>query len=298
MNNLIKEAIADANAIQSAAEERAKSMLIKEFSPRIKSALASLINEDGISTGSDQPGGYSPETDKDAIGAGVPAGQSSEDMLDKGDGPEKIQEDDDLPIDDKEEPVLEGDDMDADDEFPIAETFPPTEEPTDDDDSVLEIVDDPSIGGEDEIPGDTGEVPPSVDEEFPPIDDEEPKMEMYEALRRKYRKLAYENKALKEAVRTLHSKFGKIDLFNAKLAYAFKAMSKPGLTRENKRQIAEAFDSAKTVREAQLIYKTLKNQVPASNRKPLVNKNVKSVISESTKVTNGQYGRLNELAGL
>lgn len=305
-NNLIKEAIADANAVQAVAEERAKSMLIKEFSPRIKSALASLINEDGVSTGSDQPGGYNPEEDQDAVGATVPAGQTSDNLSLEGDGPEKIQEDDDLPVDDKEEPVLEGEEEDDDDAELTDEEIDPLVDVPDkikasnaEKTDVIEIVDDMDT----DEPADTGEVPPSVDEEFPPVEDggdEVPKDdEMYENLRKKYRRLASENKTLRETVSILHNKFKKIDLFNAKLAYAFKLMSRPGLTRNQKRQIAETFDSAKSVREAQLIYRTLKSGIatPATPKKVLENKNVKSVISESTK-SNGAYNRLNELAGI
>lgn len=300
MNKLIKEAIADANAVQTVAEERAKSMLIREFSPRIKSALASLINEEGVSTGSDQPGGYSPETDKDAVGATVPAGQNSDDMSDKGDGPEKIQEEDDLPVDDKEEPVLEADD--EEDEIPIAETDDadaddemkiegedPMADPSAEDDEVLEIVDEPA---------DDSEVPPPVEEEDG-IEDEKPSDAIMELRRKNYR-LAKENKQLREAVMTLHGKFKKIDLFNAKLAYAFKLMTQPGLSRNQKRQIAETFDSAKSVRETQLIYKTLKSGIATPTaKKPLSNRNVRSVLSESTRPQAGnQYSRMSELAGI
>jgi hypothetical protein len=296
MTKLIKEAIADANAVQAVAEERAKSMLIKEFSPKIKSALASLINEDGVSTGSDQPGGYNPETDQDAVGAAVPAGQNSEDMLKKGDGPEKIQEEDDLEVDaekvaeeeDEEEPVLEAEDDEEELKEEEDEEEMKEEEEVPAEDEVLEIVDEPS---------DDAEVPPSVDEEED--EKEVPADAMMEALRRKNRILAKENKQLREAVSTLHSKFKKIDLFNAKLAYAFKLMTQPGLNRNQKRQIAETFDAAKSVREAQLIYKTMKSGLGSTRvvRKPLSNKNVKSVISESTKPSSG-YNRMQEMAGL
>lgn len=295
MTQIIQKAIADANAVQAVAEERAKSMLIKEFSPRIKSALASLINEE-VSTGSDQPGGYNPEEDQDAIGATVPAGQSSEDMSDKGDGPEKIKEEEDLPVDDKEEePVVEGFDDDNEDE-PAVDEEAPIAEPDGDEDEVLEIVDEPAP----EVPGDDEGVPPSIEEEdVPPAEDEPEDNAPIMELKKRNFKLAKENKQLREAVQALHNKFRKIDLFNAKLAYAFKLMTRPGLSRNQKRQIAETFDAAKSVRETQLIYKTLKSGLTAPVvKKPLQNKNVRSVISESTKPGNDRFTRQQELAGL
>lgn len=288
MTKIIKEAIAAANVVQTVAEERAKQMLIKEFSPRIQTALASLISEDGVSTGSDQPGGYNPETDQDAVGATVPAGQNSEDMSDKGDGPEKIQEEDELPVEDEpvveaeeedeEEPVLEADEEGEEDEIPPIEEEAPEVPGMEDD--VLEIVDDPASDEE---------IPPATDDEAP----------MMESLRRKNASLARENKQLREAVSTLANKFKKIDLFNAKLAYAFKLMTQPGLSRNQKRQIAETFDAAKSVREAQLIYKTLKTRIapPGVKKAPLQNKNVRSVLSEQTQQNTG-YNRMSELAGL
>jgi hypothetical protein len=310
-NQIIRDAVADANAVQSVAEERAKSMLIREFSPRIRSALASLINEGEVSTGSDQPGGYNPDADKDAVGATVPAGQSSEDLAQDGDGPEKIQEEDDLPVDDKEEePVLEGEEEDDfekekdGEEYEAADVAgiqkgqdPDDADAGDEEEPVLEIVDDPA---------DDSEIPPAVDEDDEEdhelaVDDEKP-VDAITELRKRNHKLAKENKQLREAVGVLHGKFKKIDLFNAKLAYAFKLMTQPGLTRNQKRQIAENFDSAKSVRETHLIYKTLKsgmaNPVSGSPKKVLGNRNVRSVISEATSPKNAGYNRMNELAGI
>jgi hypothetical protein len=303
MTKLIKEAIADANAVQTVAEERAKEMLIKEFSPKIKSMLASVINEEGVSVGSDQPGGYNPETDQDAIGADTST--SAEDINKKGAGPDNLAEEDELDVPAEEEPVVEGEEEEegeekldefgeGEDEVPPA---PPAAPGMGDDDEVLEIVDDEIPGeGDEEMPA----APPAM-EEVPPVEDDEMTPDqVMEVLRKRNIRLNKENKVLREAVDTLSRKFKKIDLFNAKLAYAFKLMTQPGLTRDTKKQIAETFDAARSVREAKLIYNTLKNALSSkinAPKKPLVNKNVKSVISESTKPASG-ISRMSELAGL
>ena len=77
---------------------------IKEFSPKVKNMLVGLINEQ-VSTGSDQPGGYSPETDKDAIVGGKNINKNA------GDGPtdqdsgytsgKDVNEDENLPVNDE-----------------------------------------------------------------------------------------------------------------------------------------------------------------------------------------------------
>ena len=321
MNKLITEAIADANAVQSVAEERAKEMLIKEFSPKIKSMLASVINEsDTVSTGADQPGGYSPEEDQDAIGADTST--SAEDINKKGAGPDNLAEEDELDVDAEEEPVMEAEDEEEEEDEaihgkkgPKVEGYEEDEEEEDEavdmtagapedgeEDDVLEIVDEPD--GDEAVPGE--EVPPvDEDDAIPPAGDEEDMtpdqvMEAYKKVRKIARKLHRENKALHETVNVLGKKFRKIDLFNAKLAYAFKLMTQPGLSRTTKKQIAETFDAAHSVRETKLIYKTLKNSLNTAIRtqkRPMGNKNVRSVISESTKQPSGM-NRMSELAGI
>jgi len=114
-------------------------------------------------------------------------------------------------------------------------------------------------------------------------------------------KLQKQRNQLLKDVKTLHEQFKKLNLFNAKLAYAFQLMKKPGVTREEKKQIAEAFDKVKSIREAKLIFEMFSKsltQVKKIEKNPLKNKNVKSVISESTQNQNQNSGnqRLLELA--
>jgi len=304
--SIIKEAIADANTVTSVIEERAKNMFIKEFSPQIKNMLSAVINEE-VSTGNDQPGGYNPEEDQDAMGDGTNINKGT------GAGPvetypegKDVNEEEALPVDDDDEIKL-------DDEIPEAEIPPieaddddkeldeffgePGEEKDDiDDDEVLEVVDD-----EEEVkkPEDEAKKEETVEKDGDGSDlsNDNAIVENLKKIARKYKK---ENAILREAVNTLKNKFEKVDLFNAKLAYAFKLMTQPGMTRNEKKQIAEAFDAAKTTREAQLIYKTMKRtpSVTKTVKNPLKNVNTKSVLSESTKLKTAQVDRMSELAGL
>ncbi len=312
MSNLIREALLDAQAVTKAAEERAKGMFIKEFSPKVKNMLVGLINEQ-VSAGNDQPGGYSPETDKDALGdgkninknaGGGPTNQDSgytpdkdvnedenlpvNDELEDEDELQEVEDDLDSDVEDQDEPVLEDDkplvpdEEDQDDEVLEAEDDElqvPDEE--DQDDEVLEIVNDE----------------PSSDTDF---SDEEDKTDELMEVKRAYRKIKLHNRKLQETIQVLHNKFNLVDLFNAKLAYAYKLMTQPGLTRSDKRQIAESFDSAKSVRETKIIYSTLKRSLDHKNptlQNPLRTRNVRSVASEKTQL-NETVNRFAELAGL
>ena len=312
MSNLIREALLDAQEVTKAAESRAKGMFIKEFSPKVKNMLVGLINEQ-VSTGSDQPGGYSPETDKDAIVGGKninknagdgPTDQDSgytsgkdvnedenlpvNDELDDEDELQEVEDDLDSDVEDQDEPVLEVEDNfvpdDEDQEEPVLEveddelSMPDVE---DQDDEVLEIVNDE----------------PSSDTNF---SDEEDKTDELMEFKKAYRKIKIRNQKLQETIQVLRNKFNLVDLFNAKLAYAYKLITQPGLTRSDKRQIAESFDAAKSVRETKIIYSTLKRSLDHKNptiQNPLRTRNIRPVTSEKTQL-NETVNRFAELAGI
>lgn len=328
MSNFVKEAIVDANTVKETVERRAKDMFLKEFSPAVKQMLSNVINE-AASTGSDQPGGYAPETDQDKIQGGTDINDGT------GDGPEKLKEEDDLPTDDDDQqmdldnlgeegsipPPSDDDELGLDDE-PVVEELPPDDVPVDDDDQipavegfsdddemglggdeddVLEIADEEEEGKKNESEEEEEESKKNESEEEE--EEEEAKKES-KKIREAYRKVKFyrrQNKILKETIGVLQNKFRKIDLFNAKLAYAFRLMHQPGLTRNEKKQIAEAFDRARSVRETKIIYTTMKRALESASRKKSVvpkSGNVRSVLSESTKQQNVQTNRMQELAGL
>jgi hypothetical protein len=274
MNKLIKEAIADADAIVNVAENRATSMLIQDFSPKVKNILSNMLNEE-VSTGSDQPSGYSPEEDKGSLGS-----HPNKDLADKGAGPEKLSEKEELDAEEKdekdeEEKKDEGSDFDMGMPPPAEDVPSLGDEEDDEENGVGDDIDDSDVL---EVVND---VPP------PPM----PAMEA------KFASVVKENKELREAIKVLHEKFNDLNVFNAKLAHAYKLMTQPGLTRDQKRKIAEAIDNAKTVREVKLIASTLLASRDTSSKNPLKNQNVRPVISESTKPSS-DYTRLNELAGI
>jgi hypothetical protein len=62
---------------------------------------------------------------------------------------------------------------------------------------------------------------------------------------------------INEANKKLRNQLNEMNVFNAKLLFANKLMQNRGLTRKQQRTIVEALDSAKTVNEAKLLYKSL-----------------------------------------
>ena len=186
---------------------------------------------------------------------------------------------DELGLDSKpgeeEDEVYEFDGKDqagGEDEFGLGDKTSP------EDDEVLEVVDDADF----DLQG---------DEQFPKTDEDEEEegKGVYEAKYKKLRKFAKkiyaENKKLKRAVYQLHEGFNKLNLYNARLSYAYNLLTRPGLTRNEKRRIAEAFDKARSLREAKLIYTTIKSNLGTRSISAVSAKakNVRSVISESTR---------------
>jgi hypothetical protein len=64
----------------------------------------------------------------------------------------------------------------------------------------------------------------------------------------------------------LRQQLQEMNVFNAKLLFANKLMQNRELTRKQQRTIVEALDSAKTVNEAKLLYKSLSNSLTQSGK--------------------------------
>ena len=102
--------------------------------------------------------------------------------------------------------------------------------------------------------------------------------------------LTQENESLKEAIeeykknitefsdsfRQLQKQINEMHVFNGKLAYANKLLSKGGLTNGEKIKIAEAFDKAETVEEAKKLYTQFLSEMKSSNSVNTQSKEVKT----------------------
>ena len=99
--------------------------------------------------------------------------------------------------------------------------------------------------------------------------------------RRNNRALVNRLKEYRGAVETLREQLTDLNLFNAKLLYVNKLFQDKSVSPTRRRSMMESIDSAKSLREVKLIYRTL----TTSN-----NKNSKR-LNESTKRTLGSSSR-------
>ena len=74
-----------------------------------------------------------------------------------------------------------------------------------------------------------------------------------------------------------------MNLFNAKLLYANKLMQNRDLTAKQQRAIVEALDSAKTLREAKLLYKSLTSSLNKVSKKNLAEGRSTRVLGSASK---------------
>jgi len=96
-------------------------------------------------------------------------------------------------------------------------------------------------------------------------------------------KLEEKEDELKEAyatVETLRNELNEINLLNAKLLYTNKIFKSKNLTEHNKVKVLTSFDKAETVKEAKLIYETLKDGLTEKKVKKTVNESI-SMASKS-----------------
>ena len=97
------------------------------------------------------------------------------------------------------------------------------------------------------------------------------------------------------AVNQLKGQLTEMNLFNAKLLYANKLMQNRNLNARQQRTIVEALDSAKTLREAKLLYKSLSTGISKGKTIRESGSRVRGSSSKST--TRSSTQSLNEGAG-
>lgn len=83
---------------------------------------------------------------------------------------------------------------------------------------------------------------------------------------------------------TLRKKLAETNLFNAKLLYTNKLLQNEQLTARQKAQVIKQLDSAKTVREAKLVYESLANTL-AGTSKPMTEGKDRQVLGSGSRAT-------------
>jgi|14_taG_2_1085336.scaffolds.fasta_scaffold10770_5 hypothetical protein len=283
MNDLLKEAIADAKAVRETAMANAKAALEEAFTPRLQSMLHAKLAE---------------EMDDEM--------EMEEDMeLDLGDEMEAPIDPDLEPEMDLEAPVEEdmeldlGDDSgmeDADMDLDLDEILRELEGADEfaDEEPVIEADYDEDI--------DLDEVIASLreeecdEEELTEVADEE---EMEEGKYEKEMEEAY------NVIRYLKSQLQEVNLLNAKLLFSNKLFKNHELNESQKMKVIENFDRAHNMREVKLVYSTLAEGFGKTKSKVRIKESYASKPTRSTKpaasvITEGNVlaTRWKKLAGL
>ena len=263
MNDLLKEAIADAKAVRETAMANAKAALEEAFTPRLQSMLHAKLAE---------------EMDDEM--------EMEEDMeLDLGDSMEApIEPEMELDMEPEMDLDMEEDadmDLDLDEilrELEGADEFA-DEEPVIESDYDDEIDLDEIIAALREEEGDEEELTEVADEE-----------EMEEGKYEKEMEEAY------NVIRYLKSQLQEVNLLNAKLLFSNKLFKNHELNESQKMKVIENFDRAHNMREVKLVYSTLADGFGKTKSKVRIKESYASKPTRSTKPAARVITEGNELA--
>lgn len=297
-SQLLKEAIADAKALQEAAITSAKSRLTESFEPAIRRMVSQKLSEEEME---DEDPMFENEYVEDD-----PAMIESDDM--------DFEEDDDLELESILRELEGEDDEDpmaamapapvaapvapvAPAADPLAATYSTPEEPVVSDDELDEILremeDEDMYESEDELDEILREM---EDEEYAePVSE---RRQLQAENRRLKRELTETKSTLKKAyaaVTEMKKHLNETTLLNTKLIYATNLNRHFSLTENQQTTVLNAFDKATTVREAKLLYTTLAESLKQTNDKRVLKESAsKSINSKQIIPTN----RFQVLAGI
>jgi hypothetical protein len=320
--DLLKEAIADAKTVKATALANAKASLEESFTPHLRSMLASKLEEmdredEEIEEGSEEQLQF--EDDNEGFEeSGIEEGDDDSIDIEK-----LMAELEETPINEAEEPEEEKDAEEGDEESEDEAE----EEIEGEEDEEIDLEDlseedlknyiegviqdmvekgelEPGEGaeeGEEEL-GSEDEL--DLDAEMPGGEEEEVEVPMME------RELFELRKELKESLKSLKEAQAEVketNLLNAKLLYTNKIFREKDLKESQKVKVLKAFDKAKTVREAKIIYESLEvgvvNNTPNKNQRNMsfASKSsapIRKPLTESIIETDPMVARFRKIAGL
>ena len=290
MDKLLKEAIADAKAVRETALANAKLALEEAFTPKLQSMLSKKIREEEEMEEEEEVEEM-PETARFRKLANI----SEED--------DEMEDDMDMSMDMEDEGGEEDfEEEDFSDEGGEEDFEEESSEEAPEEDLDLEAIIRELEGEDDEMA-----------EEGMDYDSEEEEM-AEEGMKRRKKKMmemdheeeSEKDEELEEAygvIKYLRSKINEVNLLNAKLLYVNKVFRNKNLTENQKVQVIETFDRAKTVRETKLIYATIAEsiakQAPVRNKGKRIVENFSSAPTKGTKKpileSNNQVARFQKL---
>tara|TARA_Y100001972_G_scaffold66392_1_gene80955 strand:+ start:452 stop:1450 length:999 start_codon:yes stop_codon:yes gene_type:complete len=308
MNDLLKEAIADAKAVRETALANAKVALEEAFTPRLQSMLSAKLSEDeDMEEDMEEPAMEEDMHNPDAAPSTADNGDDlmaePKDMPTEGEE-EKMDETEDDKMDEGDyEKQDEGEDLEL--EAIIRELEEEMEDETNEELDSSDIgsgtgVSDDASSTHTEDPGEgdlTEEDKKDMDEEKEDMDEdisldeiisalrEEEDKEMKEEEDKDMKKEEEDKKDLEEAynvIKFLKSKINEVNLLNAKLLFSNKLFRNYPLSESQKMKVIENFDRASNLREVKLIFSTLCESFTSTKTKRSIKESYASKPSRST----------------
>jgi len=313
--DIVSEAVQQAEAMKSAAYENAKSVLVEAMSTNLKAAVTEAIDEQ-IEDADVEAVAETDAMDEASIDErqkyGGNKGDESRSRRDFEEG-EDVTELEYTEDEDEEEIADDAYDVDDDagdeegeedlEELDIEEVIEIIEDEEEDDDEDIDV--DIDVDKDDDDDDDEDEDDDDIDEDQKyggNKGDESRSKRDFEAAIAENKSLKKQNARYEKALTFLKKRIDEVNLFNARLAAASDVMKAVTLTKEEKEQVVDHFDSCKNVNEVKRTFNVVVEAYTANDRvtKQRVDRpNVQSVISEETKSPgDAQFDRLAELAGL
>ena len=293
MNDLLKEAIADAKAVRKTALANAKLALEEAFTPKLQSMISAKIQEEA----EDDMDEMREDEDMDEMRGEMDREHDDEDMEEMSHDKPRREDDDEEDMDEgiieingvKYAPITEDDieeggdkprredddeemeeDLDLESVIKELETEIAEAEESDEETVNEEDKDDEKDEVDEEIVVEEDEDEDKVDEQSKSSgigagdnkvnkasagDEEDPGKgkEMKESVNAMQKEL----NEYKEAVTFLREKLHEVNILNAKLLYTNRLFKEYVLSNDQKLKIVETFDRAQTTREIKLVYSTL-----------------------------------------
>jgi len=290
MNDLLKEAIADAKAVKEVALANAKLALEEAFTPRLQSMLSQKLSEEAEAEETEEPveeyGFYNEEEETEEAPVEEGDEETEEPAMEEAEEEEPAMEegeDEEEPMDEDlmeiirqlEEDLVSSDIGGGDNKKPAPKASSTSTQ--DKKEKLVQLVEDEGESEEEvaEIQEILRALREEEEAEEAPVEEMEEEVDIREvlrALREEDEEEAHVEEAeeaeeehvaeskLREAyavIQFLRSKINEVNLLNSKLLFSNKLFRKHSLSESQKMTVIENFDRASSLREVKLVYATL-----------------------------------------
>jgi hypothetical protein len=290
MNDLLKEAIADAKAVKEVALANAKLALEEAFTPRLQSMLSKKLSEEAEAEETEEPVeeyGFYNEADEEEEPAMEEGEETEEPAMEEAEEEEPAMEeaeDEEEPMDEDlmeiirqlEEDLVSSDIGGGDNKKPAPKASSASTQ--DKKEKLVQLVEEDGEEESEEV-AEIQEILRALREEEEaeeaPVEEAEEEVDIKEVLRALREEEAEESMEeaeeaaaeeevaetkLREAyavIQFLRSKINEVNLLNSKLLFSNKLFRKHSLSESQKMTVIENFDRASSLREVKLVFATL-----------------------------------------